>query len=252
MRFITRTFLFMMLGFANVSAFSAESLAESTQILVVMTPSWEASQGKLQLYQRANTRAPWRAKGEAIPVVVGKNGLGWGLDPKTSQFPGPFKQEGDGRSPVGIFGLGPLFGFEEQPSPSFKLAYLPLKETTVCVDDEKSNYYNQLVDSSTLEKPDWSSGELMRQVPLYYWGAVIQYNPKPAKPHAGSCIFLHTWRASDKGTAGCVAMEQSHLVAVLNALDSTKKPLLVLLSKPAYELVKKRWSLPQALEAVLR
>jgi hypothetical protein len=32
-------------------------------------------------------------------------------------------------------------------------------------------------------------------------------------PSAGSCIFIHVWRARDKGTAGCIAMPESRVTA---------------------------------------
>ena len=49
--------------------------------------------------------------GEAIPAVVGRNGLAWGRGVRTDLPAGePQKREGDGRAPAGIFKLGPAFG----------------------------------------------------------------------------------------------------------------------------------------------
>jgi len=246
MRLILFISLFLFASLASAAQQSAAKLLEqSKQLVVVFTPNWQSVNGKLQLYQRARPASAWVAIGNPLPVVVGRKGLGWGVELAKNKWPGPVKKEGDERSPVGVFGLGPVFGYESYPSTPIKLDYFPLTETSVCVDDEKSHYYNQVLDSSKIQKPDWSSGEQMRQVPLYNWGSVIQYNSEAAVSGAGSCIFLHIWRGIDRGTAGCVAMDETQLVKLLATLDPDQKPLVVLLSEPAYQLIKKEWDLPQ-------
>lgn len=245
-----RLMLFLFLLWNTSWAFAIEQdavelLAQSKQLLVVFTPSWEAVNGSLQLYQRAQRGARWVRIGKSVPVVVGKNGLGWGNELASNQWPGPLKKEGDGRSPVGAFSVGPAFGFASAAGASMKLAYFPLTKNSVCIDDERSRYYNQLLDSSLIGKPDWSSAELMRQVPLYKWGAVVQYNTKHPVAGVGSCIFLHSWRKPSKGTAGCVAMMEAQLLAIVTALNPAQKPVIVLLSAPAYQRLKNKWDLPK-------
>lgn len=111
-----------------------------------------------------------------------------------------------------------------------KLPYTALKTTSICVDDSKSKYYGQLINSDEISHPDWTSGEEMRTIPLYQWGAFVQYNMNPAVPGAGSCIFLHIWRAPNKGTAGCVAMAKQNLEQVLRWLNSQNDPRIVILT----------------------
>ena len=71
------------------SAAEPDPFARSTQLIVVATSDWSAVEGRLVRYERATPREPWRPLGEPIPIVVGKNGLGWGIgviaadDPKT-------------------------------------------------------------------------------------------------------------------------------------------------------------------------
>ncbi len=93
-----------------------QPLTRSTQLIVVTTPDWTATQGHLQRYQRATPRQPWEPVGPSIPIVVGKGGLGWGAG--TVPIPdeaGPIKQEGDGRAPAGVFPLGTAFGYAPGP-----------------------------------------------------------------------------------------------------------------------------------------
>src|SRR5689334_12121103 len=86
-------------------------LSKSTQLLLVIAPSWDTPYGALQSFQRNDARGKWVATGESIPIVMGKNGMGWGVDLQKYHLPGPSKKEGDLKSPVGVFKIGPLFGF---------------------------------------------------------------------------------------------------------------------------------------------
>jgi D-alanyl-D-alanine dipeptidase len=215
-------------------------LRNSDQLLVVLTPALDALSGQLQRFQR-DPKHQWVKFGDAVPVVVGKNGMAWGVD--TRRHPsGLIKKEGDGRTPMGIYPVGPAFGFDEKSS--FQISYFPLTDTSICVDDEKSRYYNQLIDSSNAIKMDWRSGEKMRTVPLYEHGAVVQYNQPHPVIGGGSCIFLHIWRAPDHGTAGCVAMKESSLKEIISWLNAKKHPVMATLDQAGYKKVRTAWRLP--------
>lgn len=189
------------------------------QLIIVMTSDWSAVDGSMQRYQWDEAHQRWLKRGHAIPVVVGKHGLVWGTK----------KLEGDARTPAGIFKIGPAFGFDQDAH--LLIPYMPLTKGSVCVDDERSHYYNQIVDRSNIANPDWRSAEQMRSISVYRWGSMIQYNsPLPIKG-AGSCIFLHIWHGSSKGTAGCIAMPASELKHVLQWLDPACHPLIMILPK---------------------
>jgi D-alanyl-D-alanine dipeptidase len=189
--------------------------------------------------------------------VVGKNGLGWGIGltatdgPKVRVASDPVKKEGDGRGPAGVFALGTAFGYAPQPLQGLKMPYLNLVPSTECVDDIGSKYYNRVVDRSAVT-PDWNSSELMRNAgESYRWGIVVDHNgtvtkvnARPPTPGGGSCIFLHIWRSSSEGTAGCTAMPQIEVETLLTWLDPSRKPLLVQLPELEYGRVIDRWKLP--------
>lgn len=251
MRSLLALFLLIIFSIASFAAqaHSPQVLEESEQLLVVLTPNWDSFQGKLLFFQRARAEGPWAKIEGPLAVVVGKKGTGWGLGTNQNIGIGPIKKEGDGRSPVGIFKIGPAFGFLDKAG-QIKLDYFPLTETSFCVDDTHSRYYNQLLDRASIANPDWNSGEVMREVPLYQWGSVIQHNQNPIEPGSGSCVFLHIWRGPNQGTAGCIALEESSLTRILAKLDPKKKPAIAIFSEPAYQVLKKDWNLP-ALENVL-
>ncbi|WP_419709481.1 L,D-transpeptidase family protein [Pseudomonas sp. NFX224] len=219
----------------------AQGLDGSGQLIVVTSKNWDDIQGIAQRYERHGDR--FEKFEAAFPVVLGKNGMGWGKGLKIVEQPqGPIKQEGDGKAPAGMFKLGTVFGYDA--SASTRLPYLALTPTIECVDDSQSARYNQLVDGFSMEK-DWNSAERMRRKDdLYRQGIFIEHNT-PASPGAGSCIFFHIWRSSTAPTRGCTAMAPEDIARLLTWLDSRQSPLLVQLPQAQYELLRERWKLPQ-------
>jgi D-alanyl-D-alanine dipeptidase len=198
-------------------------------MIVVTTENWESVTGTLQLFARETIADSWHIVGESENVMMGKNGLGWSPNFALLGVEGPFKQEGDGKAPAGVFYLSSVFG--EVPTPPFlKMPYLQVEEPWICVDDIRSTYYNRLINSSLVAKSaqDWGSYEQMKRTDhLYQWGIVIDYNKMPIVPSRGSCIFLHLWRDSATPTAGCTAMSLPTMEKLLTWLDIDKKPVLV-------------------------
>jgi hypothetical protein len=265
-------FVAVLLGAAGILGVSGQAataepapLMQSTQMIVVTTPDWNTVEGTLQRYDRANLREAWRPVGEPIPIVVGKNGMGWGIgvlatdDPKVRLPSDPVKKEGDGKSPAGVFSLGTAFGDSPQPLQGLKTPYLQLTPSIECVDDSSSKFYNRVVDRSAVV-PDWNSSEHMRNVgEAYRWGIVVGHNGGDMKSDAnppvsggGSCVFLHIWGSGTRGTAGCTAMSQNQLETLLTWLDPTHKPLLVQLPALEYARLARRMGLPPAVTAAAR
>ena len=113
---------------AQAVAVEPDAFAHSTQLIVVTTSDWDAVEGHLQRYDRGTVHETWRPLGEPIPIVVGKNGMGWGIgllatdDEKVRLASDPVKKEGDGRSPAGVFALGTAFGYASQPLQGLNIA----------------------------------------------------------------------------------------------------------------------------------
>jgi D-alanyl-D-alanine dipeptidase len=218
----------------------AKLLHGASQAMSVTTPDWNAVDGSLQRYEKRDGK--WQPVGDRVAVVVGKSGLGWDHNVQPSPADVPVKKEGDGRSPAGVFGIGKAFGFAPV-APELKLNYLPLTDSVECVDDVSSRSYNRVVDRQQNANPDWNSSEKMRTVDVYKEGLEVNYNPQHVAG-AGSCIFMHIWRGTGRGTAGCTAMEESKLLEIRSWLDPAKKPVLVQFPSALYRNVKVRWSLP--------
>jgi D-alanyl-D-alanine dipeptidase len=231
-------------------ATGTDPLRYSQQCLVVVAPTWNSKTALLHAFARTTTTSDWKMRGNAIPVVLGKSGLGWGLglvDAKGRA--GPRKIEGDNKVPAGIFRLGPAFGYAPAPSASWiKLQYVPLTKTTEGVDDTRSRFYNQLVDRSKVARVDWRSSEQMRRADdLYKWGIFVAHNAA-ATPGAGSCIFMHIWKNSSTPTTGCTAMAERDLVRLLRWLDPAAQPLLVQVPQRDYAEFQANYRLPSLAE----
>ena len=200
--------------------------ADSKQLIKVITPNWSAKEGILQRYER--TKNGWQKVGKEINIILGRNGLAWGLGlhtiPKNAQY---IKQEGDGKAPAGLFSLGHGFGYH---SLDIEFPYKVYKQTDHCVDDSNSKWYNRIVDSTQTDR-DYKSFERMRlKSDEYKYGITVNHNPNQVAL-GGSCIFIHIRNNKKSGTAGCTAMSEDEIVEILEWLDSVKKPLLLQLPK---------------------
>ncbi|MDP5171399.1 MAG: hypothetical protein NWR72_14235 [Bacteroidia bacterium] len=218
------------------------------QALIVITEGWEDLQATL--YAVEWNGGSWQTK-SSHAVVVGSNGLGWGLGVKDfTEKSGPVKHEGDKKSPAGVFTLGKAFGvFSPENLPKLGLPYELVEWETLCIEDTSSHYYNSIV-REDLPGKDWEQNDRMtRKDDLYSLGAFVNHNTNPAKPGSGSCIFLHLWRDQDHGTLGCTAMPKSMLLAHLQWLDLTKNPVLVQVPRGEYASLATEFGLPTRLSA---
>jgi L,D-peptidoglycan transpeptidase YkuD (ErfK/YbiS/YcfS/YnhG family) len=223
--------------------------SESLQALIVTTNDWSSVQGSAQLFERKTPKAKWKTVGKSFPVVIGKNGFALGVEMPDKRsmkdIVEPYKHEGDGKSPIGIFPLTSVFGTIEKPEFA-KLPYTRLEEFTECVDDEKSSFYNTIVDRMKVGNFDWKSSEKMLEIGAQYdLGVFVAYNSYPVRKGSGSCIFLHIWKNESSGTAGCTAMSRENMETVAHWLDAKKNPVLAQAPAEYYESYRQFWTMPK-------
>ena len=137
-------------------------------------------------------------------AYIGKNGTG-----KT--------KEGDGKTPIGEFGITKAFGI--LPDPGSSLEYIDItRDTYSC--DEDCEYYNQII--HTEETGHHCTGEEMYSyTPEYNYGIVLDYNSGNVYPK-GSAIYLHC-KGVKKFTGGCIAVSEGHMKTILEYADQGMK-----------------------------
>lgn len=140
-------------------------------------------------------------------AYIGRNGMG-----KT--------REGDGKTPVGTFGIITAFGLKENPGTP--LPYLDITPDTWCCGDE--HFYNRIIDIK--QHPHDCKGERMADYsPEYNYGFFIDYNSE-CEPGRGSAIFFHC-KGSKPYTAGCVAIDEDKMIELLRQIDTKTKATLI-------------------------
>ncbi|ADR34862.1 hypothetical protein Sulku_2202 [Sulfuricurvum kujiense DSM 16994] len=212
-----------------LTSFSLSSLVASEQLMVVLSPELNATSASMQRYEKQDH---WVKVGDKIPVTLGRSGLGY------VAFKEPLKNEGDGRSPAGLFPLIAAFGYDQNTT--FKLPYWYADENLYCVDDVNDSRYNKILriyDKSSLP----ASYEVMRRSDgVYRYGAVVGYNVS-AQSGRGSCIFIHLNHSDKRPTSGCTAMDEAPLRELLQWLDPVKKPQLLQILKSECRKYKKEF-----------
>lgn len=220
---------------------------ESRQVVFVVTADWSAPRGVLAAFER-DADGPWRQVGASHPVHVGAHGSAWGRGLHAPVSDGPQKREGDGRSPAGVFTIGPAFGAAATCATG--LEYRPLTAEDWCIDVAGSPLYNRIVSVREVGTAAvaGSTEPMRRDLHLdgdaaYAWGFVIGHNCD-CQPGAGSCIFAHLQGDPPGPTAGCTAMTEDELTALLRWLRADARPRFVLL--PAAEAAARAaaWGLP--------
>ena len=219
---------------------------EARQLIVVEAAGWNSTRATIARWQREPGQ-PWQAVSGPDPAILGYAGVAWGRGLHGDGAPdgrsGPMKREGDGRSPAGIFALGPAYGYAAAAPPGTRVRYTPSSDTLRCVDDGASKHYNQIVDEAAVAS-DWSSAEDLRRGDAQYtWVVDVRHNAA-AVPEGGSCIFLHVWSGPKGKTTGCTAMAEPVMNALLAGLDPAARPVLVLLPASERAALAEAWGIP--------
>lgn len=246
---IRRAAAAVILTLAAVSPAAAERgpLFGAEQLVLVIAETDSSARAALAAFDR--TAAGWEERA-SWPVVIGRSGLAWGLGihRAADRVPGePVKHEGDGKSPAGAFVIGRAFGYPPRDSVRTGLPYIQSTPDIIWIDDPASPAYNRVLDlrNAGLGRPALPSHErMLRDDLLYRYVVVIEHNTTAPIPGAGSCIFLHVWRGPDAPTAGCTAMGEADMRALLGWLDAAKRPVIVQLTRAGYDHLKKPWGLP--------
>ena len=143
--------------------------------------------------------------------AIGKNG-------KTTK-----KNEGDNKTPKGIYTLGPLYYRKDRlPKISTKLKKIEIMKNFGWCDDVKSKFYNKPIKTNINVRHE----KLYRNDKKYDLLIPIEYNSKKPKKNKGSAIFLHL-TSNYKKTQGCVTIKEKDMLILLNLINKKTKIKIV-------------------------
>ncbi|WP_372173090.1 L,D-transpeptidase [Xanthomonas euvesicatoria] len=234
----------------SIAASPVDALNQARTLIVVTTADWNSTQARLHTFTRVDGK--WQPAARSFTVALGRHGSAWGEGLHPAQTQGPQKREGDGRSPAGVFAIGPAFGYASKIDSA--MPYQAMSATHYCMDVPSSPLYNRIVDTAQVGEAAVAGSTEPMRLDLrhpgdarYSEGFVIAHNPK-AIPGRGSCIFAHLWRTPGQFTAGCTAMAAADMQRLLARLKPEDRPLFVLLPRTEYARLHTAWQLPALTE----
>lgn len=248
-----KTTTYLSLLFFMLSIFSASAAVPSScsQAIVGITDGWNSSHVTLSLLEKQPDGKWVRVMGP-FPGRLGRNGCVWGLGLHASPRRATIKQEGDGRSPAGIFSLGGLWVTNKNAVKHHKnIPLVKVGPRDLWVSDINTpQLYNRHVRLDHPARTAWELKEQMRQtdyphsIKLLICHNTWETEGRPI-PGAGSSIFFHIWRRNGGApTAGCTSMDEANLRAMIARLNPHRHPVYILLPRQEYAKWRKDWRLP--------
>lgn len=187
-------------------------IGQSTQIILVRERKSLPSSGYV-VYVLEKKHHHWELVSGPMEATIGENGFA----------PPGEKREGDGKTPSGIFSLKRTFGYDK--TVKTKMPYRQASEKDLWVDDPNAPDYNQWVKQGETSAASYE--KMKREDGQYKYGIVIEYNTNPVIKGHGSAIFFHVWKGKDLPTAGCVAVSEKNMIKILEWLDPSALPLII-------------------------
>lgn len=207
-----------------------DAITTSDQVVVVTATHRSATVGTLRAYQRVNGQ--WDLIQSPAAVFLGRSGL----------VPGVARVQSSGTTPMGTFDL--LTAFGRKTNPGTQMPYTR-------VDHNDAWTYNPKVPSTynVFQSVDrtWATyGKYVEHLwqlgPQYDYVITTSFNQPPgpitqghdgvnratshANIHRGGGIFLHVSKGIP--TAGCVSMQRNVMRALLQWLEPSAHPVVVI------------------------
>jgi L,D-peptidoglycan transpeptidase YkuD (ErfK/YbiS/YcfS/YnhG family) len=199
------------------------STGSATQVITATAPSLGSTSGTLQAWQRVS--GGWTRVGAPVTAWFGSQGL----TEHMSEFVSA--------TPVGSYTLTQAFG--SQPNPGTGLPYFRTTPAdwwiskTTAPDNTLYNTHQRCSTNCPFDTSDSRTNtneHLYYAQPYYRYAVVIDYNttnaPGGVVQKAGSAVFLHVTDYSP--TAGCVAVNESRLIALMQWLEPAAHPRILI------------------------
>jgi L,D-peptidoglycan transpeptidase YkuD (ErfK/YbiS/YcfS/YnhG family) len=192
------------------------STGNATEVITVTAHTASSTTATLQAWDRA-PGGGWLAHGPAVLAHIGADGMSTHASESTSA------------TPIGSFSLTQSFGALANPGTA-----LPYFETTpadwwISQAGPLYNTHQRCSGNCAFNLGD-PNEHLYYETPYYNYAVVIDYNTANSATGvvqgAGSAYFLHVTDGTP--TAGCVAVPQANLVALMQWLNPADQPRIII------------------------
>jgi L,D-peptidoglycan transpeptidase YkuD (ErfK/YbiS/YcfS/YnhG family) len=184
----------------------------ATRVITVVASSTGSTTALLQAWTKA-AGGGWLKYGSVVTAHVGADGL--------SAHP----SESRSATPIGSFTLTQAFGALANPGTSLPYFKTDYNDWWISQRGPLYNTHQHCASGCAFTRGD--PNEHLRAItPLYNYAVVIDYNRSPVRQGAGSAFFLHVTDGS--ATAGCVAIGQTKLVALMKWLAPSTRPRILI------------------------
>lgn len=189
---------------------------KATRVITVVASSPSSTTATLQAWHKVGKHR-WAKTGKGVLAHVGSDGL--------SKHP----SESKSATPIGSFTLTRAFG--RLADPGTKLHYFKTTPADWWISQSGPLYNTHQRCSSNCKFRQGAPNEhLYYETPYYNYAVVIDYNTRNApggvKQGAGSAFFLHV--SVGQPTAGCVAVRESKVKALLRWLKPSTHPRILI------------------------
>jgi L,D-peptidoglycan transpeptidase YkuD (ErfK/YbiS/YcfS/YnhG family) len=188
------------------------------QVITVVARSRRSTTARLQAWRKVRGGG-WVRRGPRILAHIGADGMTW------------HASEWKSATPMGSYTLTRAFGHKRNPGTA--LPYLHTRPSDWWISQAGPLYNTHQRCRSNCPFTQGPPNEhLYYETPYYNYAVVIDYNTRNApggvRQGAGSAFFLHVHPSGSGATAGCVSIPQSTLVTLMQWLQPSAHPRILI------------------------
>ncbi|MGH3417247.1 MAG: L,D-transpeptidase family protein [Actinocrinis sp.] len=196
------------------------STGSATQVITVTAGSTDTTTATLQPWTKT-AGGTWVRHGSSVLAHVGADGLTNSMSEFISA------------TPMGSFSLTQAFGRLSNPGTPLPYFRTTPADWWISQAGPVYNTHQRCTSGSDGNGCGYKapSEHLYYETPYYNYAVVIDYNTRNAGPvvqNGGSAVFLHVYPPGTGATAGCVSIPQQNLVPIMQWLNPSEHPRILI------------------------
>ncbi|MFT9055316.1 MAG: L,D-transpeptidase family protein [Ethanoligenens sp.] len=210
------------------AAFYGSAFDNSSQVIVVTNNPMNNVNATVSAYEK--TGNGWKMVFSNISALIGQNGMQYDS----------LRRQDTNTTPSGVYGIPFAFGWAQNPGT--KLPYRVADSNSYWDENSGSSTYNRWVEGN----PGGECEQIATQ-PLYKYAMALDYNWNQT-PGKGAGIFIHI--KPRYYTGGCVGVGESELVQLMQWVDPTQNPKVLICPQADFSQYYYAQAIPAGLSAI--